>query len=386
VSSFLNHVVDPSLMDQAASLFTRRFADAGATAIVTAEGSGVAAAFSLAQHLRIPMVCARREITPAMKTRGTVLSATLNGSQDLHILANHLGKDDKVLLIDDILSTGSTALALVQLCKEAGATVVGLGFLVEKTFQGGRDKILAHFGHLADDVVALARVLSVDDQGLKIFRCPEDPRSEWHRVASGLVRRMGAELQVDVAQNVMKFRSLLGFHMSLDPVLLDSCGRVLASQFAGVTKVLTGAPIQGLAVAHAVARHLNVPMIFARTSVPLTMKDQIILKCDAPAGTLHVSAEFFTASDRILVVDDFLATGSTSLALKQMCKDAGASLAGFAFLALNSTRLVGQRHEMPSKSGKEALEGDKVVVLAEVRGLPGAPCQVALAEWLTKSH
>jgi len=200
------------------------------------------------------------------------------------------------------------------------------------------------------------------------------------------VRRMGAELQVDVAQNVMKFRSLLGFHMSLDPVLLDSCGRVLASQFAGVTKVLTGAPIQGLAVAHAVARHLNVPMIFARTSVPLTMKDQIILKCDAPAGTLHVSAEFFTASDRILVVDDFLATGSTSLALKQMCKDAGASLAGFAFLALNSTRLVGQRHEMPSKSGKEALEGDKVVVLAEVRGLPGAPCQVALAEWLTKSH
>ncbi|CAK9034515.1 unnamed protein product [Durusdinium trenchii] len=117
----------------------------------------------------------------------------------------------------------------------------------------------------------------------------------------------------------MKFRSVLGLHMSMDPVLLDACGDVLAAQFAGVTKVLTGAPVQGLSVAYVVARHCEVPMIFARTGVPLTMKGQRILSAQAPTGTFNVSAEFFGPSDRVLIVDDFLASGQTAKALQQIC-------------------------------------------------------------------
>eukprot|EP00931_Biecheleriopsis_adriatica_P100589 TRINITY_DN75873_c0_g1_i1.p1 TRINITY_DN75873_c0_g1~~TRINITY_DN75873_c0_g1_i1.p1 ORF type:complete len:837 (+),score=166.01 TRINITY_DN75873_c0_g1_i1:57-2567(+) len=390
-SSFLNHMVDASLMEQAALLLEARFADSGATAVLTAETSGVAPALSLAKHLRIPLVCARREVSQAMQASGRIFKAGVEGSSSssrdvLHIVEGHLQKSDVVLVIDDILGTGATVLALKDLCMEAGARVAGMGFLVEKVFKNGRDKILAQCPQLADDIVSLTRVLSVDDRGMKVFRCPEDARSSWLRTAAHLVRRMASEVEVDRSSNTFKLKSVLGFHMSMDPMLLDTCGQVLAAQFAGVTKVLTGAPIQGLAVAHAVARHLEVPMVFARHGVPLTMKGQRILNADAPAGPLNVSAEFFGENDRVLIVDDFLATGKTALALKSICEQAGSSVTGFAFLGLNCTTLVGARDSGQSgKTGRDALGSAKVVVLAEVSGgLRGAPCQVKVAEWLRR--
>ncbi|CAE7456370.1 xpt [Symbiodinium pilosum] len=390
-STFLNHVVDTKLMDQAAALLAKRFVDARATAVLTAEMSGVAPALALAMQLRVPLVCARRELSKVMAVAGGTISAKVEGSTDsargaLHIFRDHLRKDDAVLLVDDILGNGATTLALQSLCDQAGATVVGAGFLVEKVFQHGRGKILSTRPHLADSIVALTKILSIDDQGLKVFRCPEPARDTWVRVATDLVHRMSKEVEIDVAANAMKFRSVLGQHMSMDPVLLDACGDVLAAQFAGVTKVLTGAPVQGLSVAYVVARHSEVPMIFARTGVPLTMKGQKILSAQAPTGTFNVSGEFFSPSDRVLIVDDFLASGQTALALKQICEESGAKVAGFAFLALNRTQLVGQRAGAAKATGRDALAtlGGKVVVLADVVGVASGRCEVKIAEWLQR--
>jgi len=389
-STFLNHVVDTRLMDQAATLLAKRFVDSRATAVLTAEMSGVAPALALAIQLRVPLICARRELSKVMAVAGGTISAKVEGSTDsargtLHIFRDHLRKDDAVLLIDDILGNGATTMALQNLCDQVGATVVGAGFLVEKVFQHGRGKILAARPHMADSIVALTKVLSMDDQGLKVFRCPEPARDTWVRVATDLVRRMSKEVEIDVAANAMKFRSVLGQHMSMDPVMLDACGDVLAAQFAGVTKVLTGAPVQGLSVAYVVARHSEVPMIFARNTVPLTMKGQRILSAQAPTGMFNVSGEFFGPSDRVLIVDDFLASGQTALALKQICEEAGATIAGYAFLALNRTQLVGQRPASVAvnSSGREAL-GSKVVVLADVVGIAAGRCEVKVAEWLQR--
>eukprot|EP00913_Durusdinium_trenchii_P023956 g22498.t1 len=69
------------------------------------------------------------------------------------------------------------------------------------------------------------------------------------------------------------------------------------------------------------------------------MKGQRILSAQAPTGTFNVSAEFFGPSDRVLIVDDFLASGQTAKALQQICTEAGVQIAGFAFLALNKTQL-----------------------------------------------
>ncbi|CAK9048429.1 Xanthine phosphoribosyltransferase (XPRTase), partial [Durusdinium trenchii] len=376
----------------AASVLAKRFVDAKCSAVLTAEMSGVAPAMALARKLRVPLVCARRELSKVMVVSGGTVSAKVEGSTDsargmLHIFKDHLRRDDTVLVVDDILGNGATALAMQELCEQVGATVVGMGFLVEKVFQHGRGKILARRPQLEDGIVALTKILSMDDKGLKIFRCPEPHRDTWLRVASDLVRRMSAEVEIDVAANAMKFRSVLGLHMSMDPVLLDACGDVLAAQFAGVTKVLTGAPVQGLSVAYVVARHCEVPMIFARTGVPLTMKGQRILSAQAPTGTFNVSAEFFGPSDRVLIVDDFLASGQTAKALQQICTEAGVQIAGFAFLALNKTQLVGQRSVSNGNgaTGKEALGFGKVVVLAEVfGGIKQGRCDVKVADWLQR--
>ncbi|CAL1135488.1 unnamed protein product [Cladocopium goreaui] len=398
-TTFLNHKVDTKLMDQAAFVLAKRFVDARCSAVLTAEMSGVAPAAALARKLRVPLVCARRELSEVMKVSGGTISAKVEGSTDLARGMLHIFK---VLVVDDILGNGATALAMQDLCDQVGATVVGMGFLLEKdadlghpgafrcplqVFQHGRGKILAKRPQLTDGIVALTKILSMDDQGLKVFRCPEPQRETWLRVASDLVRRMSAEVEIDVAANAMKFRSVLGLHMSMDPVLLDACGDVLAAQFAGVTKVLTGAPVQGLSVAYVVARHCEVPMVFARTGVPLTMKGQKILSAQAPSGNFNVSAEFFGPSDRVLIVDDFLASGQTAKALQQICVEAGVQIAGFAFLALNKTQLVGQRTAANGHgpTGREALGPNKVVVLAEVLGgITQGRCEVKLADWLQR--
>ena len=144
VDSLINHQVDPMLMDACGQEFARLFKDTGATRILTAEISGIAPALCTGFHLHIPVVYARktRPVTmPGTVYLTTAPSHTKGNMVDLIVSPEYLKSGERVLIIDDFLATGATIFGLIRLAQAAGATVVGVGALIEKTFEGGRQAI-----------------------------------------------------------------------------------------------------------------------------------------------------------------------------------------------------------------------------------------------------
>ena len=146
VDGFINHQVDPVLMDACGRELARRFRDIGATKILTAEISGIAPAVTTAYHLQVPIVYARKHkpITMPDQVFLTLSPSHTKGRMvELIVSPEYLGHGERVLIIDDFLATGATILGLVRLAQTAGSTVVGIGALIEKTFEGGRDALSA---------------------------------------------------------------------------------------------------------------------------------------------------------------------------------------------------------------------------------------------------
>jgi xanthine phosphoribosyltransferase len=141
VDGFINHQVDPVLMDACGKEFARRFEHVGATRVLTAEISGIAPAVMTAFYLKIPVVYARKNkpITMPDTVYLTVAPSHTKGRMvELIVSPEYLGHGEKVLIIDDFLASGATILGLVRLTQAAGADLVGIGTLIEKTFEGGR--------------------------------------------------------------------------------------------------------------------------------------------------------------------------------------------------------------------------------------------------------
>ncbi len=148
VDSFVNHQVDPALMNRCGQELARRFAHVGATKVLTAEISGIAPALLTALPLGLPVVYARKTkpVTMPNQVYLTLAPSHTKGRMiELIISPEHLSAGDRVLIIDDFLATGATILGLVRLAQTAGAVIVGIGALIEKTFEGGRD-LLAPVG------------------------------------------------------------------------------------------------------------------------------------------------------------------------------------------------------------------------------------------------
>jgi xanthine phosphoribosyltransferase len=148
VDGFVNHQVDPMLMDACGKEFARIFAHLGATKVLTAEISGIAPALTTALHLGIPVVYARKTkpITMPDQVYLTLAPSHTKGRMvELIISPEYLAGGEKVLIIDDFLASGATILGLVRLAEAAGAKVVGIGALIEKSFEGGR-KVLKPVG------------------------------------------------------------------------------------------------------------------------------------------------------------------------------------------------------------------------------------------------
>lgn len=141
VDGFINHQVDPALMDACGRELAQRFAHVGATKVLTAEISGIAPALTTAFHLGLPVVYARktRPITMPDQVFLTLAPSHTKGRMvELIVSPEYLGHGERILIIDDFLATGATILGLVRLAQAAGAQVVGIGTLIEKTFEGGR--------------------------------------------------------------------------------------------------------------------------------------------------------------------------------------------------------------------------------------------------------
>jgi len=144
VDSFINHQVDPALMLAIGGALAAHFGAKGINKVLTAEISGIAPALTTALALGVPVVYARKTKPVTMPSRvysQIAPSHTKGEYVELMASPEFLGTGDKVLIIDDFLARGKTIDALARLARDAGAEIKGIGAVVEKAFEGGRQEL-----------------------------------------------------------------------------------------------------------------------------------------------------------------------------------------------------------------------------------------------------
>jgi len=144
VDTFLNHQVDPALMDACGKELARKLEWTEPDRVLTAEISGIGPALFTAHHLGVPLVFARKQrpvTMPGQVYLTLTPSHTKGNSVELIVSPEFLPKNDRVLIVDDFLATGHTIFGLMRLTNAAGANVVGFGTVIEKTFEGGRERL-----------------------------------------------------------------------------------------------------------------------------------------------------------------------------------------------------------------------------------------------------
>ena len=169
VDAFLNHQIDPVMMQLIGKEFAARFKDAGITKIITIEASGIAPAIMAGLELGVPVIFARKYQSLTLKDdlyRSKVFSFTKQTESTIAISNKHISSADKALVIDDFLANGQAALGLIDLIHQAKAEVVGVGIVIEKSFQPGRD-ILLEKGYRVE---SLARVKSLANGTVEFVR------------------------------------------------------------------------------------------------------------------------------------------------------------------------------------------------------------------------
>jgi xanthine phosphoribosyltransferase len=146
VDSFLNHQLDVALLDRVGAEFYRLYRDAGVTRIVTIEASGIAIASLTARYFGVPVVFAKkaksRNLDGDLYT-SVVRSFTYGREYNVTLAKKFLGPQDNVLLIDDFLADGKAMDGLLDICRQAGASVAGCGICIEKGFQPGGARLRA---------------------------------------------------------------------------------------------------------------------------------------------------------------------------------------------------------------------------------------------------
>ena len=167
VDRFINHQMDPYLMKQVAVEFMNRFAETKPTKILTVEASGIAPAVMLGYLMELPVVFAKKKNPSTMSDflATKVRSFTKQKDYTLVISREYLQANDRVLFIDDFLAFGNAGLGIIDLCRQAGAEIVGMGFIIEKEFQGGR-KVLVEAG--MKRIESLAIIESLDNNQVKL--------------------------------------------------------------------------------------------------------------------------------------------------------------------------------------------------------------------------
>ncbi|BDR57224.1 xanthine phosphoribosyltransferase [Xylocopilactobacillus apis] len=147
VDSFLNHQVDPTLMMQIGEEFAKLFADTKADRILTVESSGIAPAVMTGYAMKLPVVFARKHKSltlPDNVYTADVYSFTKQVNNQIIIDKRFLHPDENVLIIDDFLANGQAVQGLLNIAKDAGANIEGVGIVIEKTFQRGRKLLEEH--------------------------------------------------------------------------------------------------------------------------------------------------------------------------------------------------------------------------------------------------
>lgn len=170
VDSFLNHQMDVDLFNKMGEEFVRLFGDRPINKVLTIEASGIGLACITAQHFHVPVVFAKK--AKSINLDGEMLTTRIQSFThqrvyDVIVSRKFLNEKDHVLIIDDFLANGCAVNGLIDLIRDAGATVEGVGIAIEKGFQQGGDLIRSK----GVRVESLAIIESMDaDTGEIVFR------------------------------------------------------------------------------------------------------------------------------------------------------------------------------------------------------------------------
>ena len=148
-------------MDECAQELAERFMQQKPTKIVTVATTGLVIALPMAKYLQVPVVYARKErnVVMADTYSASYSSKTVGKNRQLLISKSHIHEDDRILVVDDFLSSGASQEALLRIVSDAGAKAVGVGVLLEKMYESGRQS-LSGFNV---PIQSLCRVASVKD-------------------------------------------------------------------------------------------------------------------------------------------------------------------------------------------------------------------------------
>ena len=165
IDSFLNHQLDPMLLQEMAKEVKRLFDGEDVTKIFTIEASGIALAILVGLEFQCPVLFAKKSKTKNISDdlyQTEIPSFTHGGTNTVVVSRDYLNASDRVLLVDDFLATGAALVGLKTLVEQAGATLVGAVTAVEKRFQGGGDQLR----EMGVRVESLARIVQMDDSGI----------------------------------------------------------------------------------------------------------------------------------------------------------------------------------------------------------------------------
>lgn len=168
VDSFINHQVDPVLMEHIGEAFAEHFKDQGITKVATIESSGIAPALMTAKCMNLPLIILKKQPSKVLNDhlyQTEVSSFTKGTSYELTLSSKFVGENDHILIIDDFLANGEAATGAIRLIRKAHATVAGVGVLIEKSFQPGHEKLVSQ----GLDVYPLVRIGHMEAGSIEIL-------------------------------------------------------------------------------------------------------------------------------------------------------------------------------------------------------------------------
>ena len=170
VDSFLNHQMDIDLFNEIGREFKKRFEGKEINKILTIEASGIGIACIAAQHFQVPVVFAKK--TQSINLEGEMLVAEVESfthkcKNNVIVAKKFLNPEDKVLIIDDFLANGCALQGLIQIVQSAGASVEGIGIVIEKGFQSG-GRIIRNLGFQLESLAIIEKMNAAD--GSVVFR------------------------------------------------------------------------------------------------------------------------------------------------------------------------------------------------------------------------
>ena len=170
VDSFLNHQMDIDLFNEIGREFKKRFEGKDVNKILTIEASGIGIACIAAQHFHVPVVFAKK--SQSINLEGEMLVAEVESfthkcKNNVIVAKKFLNPEDKVLIIDDFLANGCALQGLIQIVQSAGASVEGIGIVIEKGFQSG-GRIIRNLGFQLESLAIIEKMNAAD--GSVVFR------------------------------------------------------------------------------------------------------------------------------------------------------------------------------------------------------------------------